>query len=61
MSRPWPGHEIGIQGDRYYILCHNCKLKSWNPNDVDNRFCGNCHRYHDDEILASILAKEQSG
>jgi hypothetical protein len=23
-------------------------MTSWNPNDVRERYCGNCHAYHDD-------------
>lgn len=30
------------------IKCLVCKRTSWNPNDVKNKYCGGCHRYHDD-------------
>jgi hypothetical protein len=30
------------------ITCFICGLTSWNPNDVRYRYCGHCHRFHDD-------------
>lgn len=29
------------------IRCPQCGLTSYNPNDVRERYCGNCHQYHD--------------
>ena len=29
------------------IKCLVCGRTSWNENDVKNRYCGNCHQYHD--------------
>ncbi len=26
------------------IRCRGCGLVSYNPNDVANRYCGNCHQ-----------------
>jgi hypothetical protein len=28
------------------ITCTMCGLTSWNPNDVANRYCGNCHVFY---------------
>lgn len=28
------------------ITCKVCGLTSFNVNDVNNRYCGHCHRYH---------------
>lgn len=25
------------------VTCPICAKKSWNPNDVSERYCGNCH------------------
>lgn len=33
----------------YVITCHRCGLTSANPNDVSNKFCGFCHRFHEDD------------
>jgi hypothetical protein len=30
------------------ILCLVCQKLSHNPNDGANRYCGSCHRFHDD-------------
>lgn len=30
------------------ITCPQCKRTSWNPNDVFQRYCGNCKMFHDD-------------
>jgi hypothetical protein len=29
------------------IKCLLCNRTSWNPNDVENKYCGNCHLFHD--------------
>ena len=31
-----------------YIVCPKCGMVSHNPNDVRERYCGNCHAFHDD-------------
>lgn len=30
------------------ITCPACGWTSWNSGDVKERYCGNCHQYHDD-------------
>lgn len=30
------------------IGCLECGLVSWNPSDVTNRYCANCHKFHED-------------
>ena len=34
-----------------YIVCPKCGMVSHNPNDVRERYCGNCHAFHDDLLL----------
>jgi hypothetical protein len=29
------------------ILCPHCKLISYQPEDVANRYCGHCHVFHE--------------
>jgi len=29
------------------LKCLVCERTSWDKNDVKNRYCGNCHQYHD--------------
>jgi hypothetical protein len=33
------------------IRCLVCGLTSWNPHDVRERYCGHCHRFHEDAWL----------
>ena len=30
-----------------YYLCPTCKMKSYNPKDIEHRYCGYCHRFED--------------
>lgn len=29
------------------ITCPQCGMTSYHPKDVEHRYCGNCHQYHD--------------
>lgn len=29
------------------ITCPQCAMTSYNPNDIREKYCGNCHQYHD--------------
>jgi hypothetical protein len=31
-----------------HILCPRCGKKSANPHDIEKRYCGFCHLFHDD-------------
>lgn len=33
----------------YAITCHKCDRISYNKNDVENRYCGFCHVFHEDK------------
>jgi hypothetical protein len=30
------------------ITCPVCQWTSYNPNDIRERYCGHCHRFHED-------------
>ena len=30
------------------IQCLTCHMVSHNPNDVEQRYCGKCHKFHED-------------
>lgn len=30
------------------IICPRCGRTSYHPGDVEKRYCGNCHQFHDD-------------
>lgn len=32
-----------------YIICPFCGMKSYNPNDIREKYCGNCHEFHNKE------------
>lgn len=32
------------------ITCPKCGFRSHNINDIRQRYCGNCHAFHDDPI-----------
>jgi protein-arginine kinase activator protein McsA len=49
---------------RESITCPACGMTSHNPNDVTQRYCGNCHGYIDDMLNAQAmihLAARSSG
>ena len=35
-----------------WIQCLRCGLRSHNPNDVAQRYCGKCHIFHEDQAAA---------
>jgi ribosomal protein S27AE len=39
-----------MQSQQPYIVCPRCGMVSHNPNDVEQRYCGNCHAFHDDML-----------
>ncbi len=41
-----------------YIVCPKCGMVSHNPNDVRERYCGNCHAFHDDfPVTTKVIAR----
>jgi hypothetical protein len=36
------------------IHCCVCGRTSFNPNDVEQLYCGHCHRFHDDECPPAL-------
>lgn len=41
------------------ITCPKCGRTSYNAGDVEHRYCGACHQFHEDMDLAEI--EEKSG
>lgn len=39
---------IGFIGVYSYIRCLTCGLTSFNAHDIAQRYCGWCHRFHED-------------
>lgn len=40
------GYRIAATGRT--ITCLHCGVTSHNQNDVRERYCGNCHKFHED-------------
>lgn len=38
-----------ISEDGKSITCLICKIKSYNQNDINDRYCGHCHRFHSND------------
>lgn len=34
------------------IRCHTCDRTSLHPTDINERYCGHCHSFHEDGLLA---------
>lgn len=43
--RPKKTYTIGVNGK--WIACHKCGRVSYNSNDVEHRYCGHCHQFHE--------------
>ena len=39
--------EIAMLNEPLYIVCNACKSKSFNTHDIDRKFCGSCHKFHE--------------
>jgi hypothetical protein len=41
-------YRIGKDDGRYpWIECAQCGMRSYNRNDIEQRYCGYCHQFHD--------------
>lgn len=36
------------------ITCPRCRLTSYNPNDIEHKYCGNCHQFHADMETVTV-------
>lgn len=43
------------------IRCNTCGKTSWHPEDVQRRYCGYCHVWHELEALREELEDERRG
>ena len=44
-----------------YIVCPKCGMVSYNLNDAQNRYCGNCHAFHHDLLNPGYWMNETGG
>lgn len=56
MSAMEPTYKISEDGQS--IICLDCGMTSWNPNDVHERYCGNCHEFHEYKMSRSLMLDE---
>jgi hypothetical protein len=49
------GYTVGMDDDEPFIICDSCGFKSFNSNDIAERYCGACHKYHDDRSSWILL------
>jgi ribosomal protein L37E len=38
---------VGYNASEESITCFTCGMTSYNPNDVREKYCGNCHFFHE--------------
>jgi hypothetical protein len=43
-----------ISPDGKAITCARCRLTSHHPKDVENRYCGNCHIFHEVDSMRTL-------
>lgn len=49
MNDPGPIIETyTIAADGKSITCKRCKRTSYHPRDIEERYCGSCHVFHED-------------
>lgn len=42
------GDKLGLDAaEAMAIICLTCLRVSHNKNDIDKKYCGNCHKFHD--------------
>lgn len=42
-------HEVTPTGLRTAIVCLYCGKASYNRHDIEQKYCGACHRFHEPE------------
>src|SRR5262245_3231344 len=48
-----PSYSVGTHAGEQFITCSLCGLRSYHPRDVEERYCGKCHVFHEDEAHAA--------
>jgi len=44
-------YELGDKDGSPFIRCLVCRTKSYNRGDIDQRYCGHCHEFHERERI----------
>jgi len=45
-GQAWAWRQISRRLSKPNITCPACNMTSYNPNDVKEHYCGNCHAFH---------------
>lgn len=48
-TAPWPGYLLTTRDGYDTITCLACGRTSANKHDIEQRYCGHCHVFHDDQ------------
>jgi hypothetical protein len=43
------------------IVCPQCGFRSYNPHDIEHRYCGQCHQFHDQLPKRGDAPSERGG
>lgn len=41
------------------ITCPECRMTSYNPNDIKQGYCGNCHWWTSDPVMRNVPKSER--
>jgi len=47
VEEPWFNILTAPISKQPYILCFACGSRSFNPKDIEQKYCGTCRIYHD--------------
>lgn len=54
--RTCQGYVVALtDGTTLSITCLICGLTSFNPTDVEQKYCGSCHVFHEERIAADQI------
>lgn len=51
-DRGLPSYKVAIKSGAGCITCLVCNMSSYNPNDISKLYCGFCHRFHTETLVA---------
>ena len=51
-----PTYELIASKGQKAIKCLICEMVSYNKNDIEQKYCGNCHQFH--VVLEDELSEE---
>ena len=40
-------YSLGFYKGSKFIQCRTCQHRSFNPNDIKNKYCAYCNRFHE--------------